>query len=329
MRIILMPKRTLCVMVLLLFAGGYLWVFPIAASRTHCFMITRGQSSVHWLKALYHKNVLSPISMLALGTRLLLSGDYRQIQAGEYCVNQGERLSSLIKKLVKGEVVQYPIVLLPGWTMEQWVDYLNKETVFKGEFDKPQWRQWRKHLSGLEGLFAPETYHVTRGSEVWALFRRAHFHQWHHLKWAFSVRDARVPFKNLYQALILASMIEKESACPNEYPKIAGVLMRRLQLRMKLQCDPTVIYALGPDFKPPLRREFLKLDSPYNTYRYYGLPPTPIAMPSQAAIDAAMHPDDSENLYFVIDGQGCHHFSETLEQHREYIRRLSELSHAA
>ena len=172
-----------------------------------------------------------------------------------------------------------------------------------------------------EGRFLPETYQFPKNSRDTELLQRAYAAMETELTRNWEKRDAKLPLKDEYQALILASIIEKETASADEYQKISGVFIRRLKKGMLLQTDPTVIYGLGESFDGNLRLRDLKTDTPYNTYTRRGLPPTPIAMPGKSAIYAAMHPDNSDTLYFVSRGDGTHHFSKTLAEHNRAVAK--------
>lgn len=172
-----------------------------------------------------------------------------------------------------------------------------------------------------EGLFYPDTYHFPRGTTDVAFLRRSHEALLQVLKEEWQSRDEGLPYQSPYEALIMASLIEKETALASERGQIAGVFVRRLQRGMLLQTDPTVIYAMQESFDGNIRRKDLQIDSPYNTYVYAGLPPTPIALVGREAIFAAMQPEEGKTLYFVAKGDGSHHFSETLQEHNRAVAK--------
>jgi len=172
-----------------------------------------------------------------------------------------------------------------------------------------------------EGLFMPDTYHFPRGTTDVAFLQRAYQALAARLAEEWERRDPALPYQTSYQALIMASIVEKETAIPEERPEIAGVFVRRLARGMRLQTDPTVIYGLGSRFDGNLRRRDLITDSPYNTYMHAGLPPTPIALPGLASIRAALHPAPGDAIYFVSRGDGSHEFSASLEAHNKAVRR--------
>ena len=175
-----------------------------------------------------------------------------------------------------------------------------------------------------EGRFFPDTYTFPRNTSDQEILSIALQKMDKVLAAVWQKRQSKLPYKTAYEALIMASIIEKETSVGSERGEISGVFVRRLQKRMRLQTDPTVIYGLGPDFDGNLRRSHLKdAANPYNSYRHHGLPPTPIAMPGRASLAAAARPDSGETLYFVADGSGGHTFSKTLEEHEEAVRKLT------
>jgi UPF0755 protein len=173
----------------------------------------------------------------------------------------------------------------------------------------------------VEGWLAPNTYFYTLGDSDIGILKRAHKHQEQILSSQWDQRAPGLPYKTPYQALIMASLVEKETAAKTEMPVISGVFVARLEKGMRLQTDPTIIYAMGSRYHGKIGYRDLKIDSPYNTYLHYGLPPGPIAMPGKGAIEAALHPAATDALYFVAKGDGTHVFSHTLEQQNAAVRR--------
>ena len=227
-----------------------------------------------------------------------------RIQAGEYAIKPGMTPRMFLAMLVEGRALQYALTLIEGWTFNE---------VMAAIAAHP------KLTHTLTGLKRGEI--MQPGTTDIEILRRAYQRMTKILEHVWAVRDPELPYKTPYEALTMASLIEKETAVAAERPHIAGVFIRRLQQGMPLQTDPTVIYALGGQFNGDLRRRDLELDHPYNTYRYPGLTPTPIAMPGEAAILAALHPTKDDALYFVSKGDGTHHFSATLEEHNSAIVR--------
>ncbi len=254
-----------------------------------------------------------------------LSGKAQHIQAGEYRLSEGLTPAQLLQNMVEGKVRQYAITLIEGHTFREMMAQIKADPYIKhtlnGLSDSEIMAQLGHPDEHPEGRFLPETYHFPRGLSDVEFLRRAYTSLSEVLEREWQQRDVGLPLKTPYEALTLASIVEKETGLESERPQIAGVFIRRLEKRMRLQTDPTVIYGLGPDFDGNLRRKDLKLDGPYNSYTRRGLPPTPIAMPGADAIRAVMHPDDGDTLYFVAKGDGSHHFSATIEEHNRAVTK--------
>jgi len=248
-------------------------------------------------------------------------------RAGEYRLEAGMTPPDVIGHLASGRVVQYRFTIVEGWTFRQLLEALaangdlNHELALAdaSAFDV---RELLPELEHPEGWFLPETYLFTRGDSDRDLLLRAHDAMQEALADAWASRDTGLPLETPYELLILASIVEKETALAHERGQVAGVFVRRLQKRMRLQTDPTVIYGLGDAFDGDIRRRDLVTDTPYNTYTRHGLPPTPIALPGRAALQATAHPEPGDTLYFVADGSGGHTFSRTLEEHQQAVDRL-------
>ena len=230
-----------------------------------------------------------------------------------------------MRQLVDGDVVTYQVTIPEGLTLAQALAVLAKNPVLTPELEGARDHRLIDIAQGAataEGLFLPETYRFERGDTDWQIMQRAHAALQRTLEAAWANRAAGLPYETPYEALVMASIVERETGVPAERREIAGVFVRRLMKNMRLQTDPTVIYGLGEGFDGNLRRSHLRDDSnPYNTYRHKGLPPTPIALPGRAAIEAAMHPLPGETLFFVARGDGSHQFSITLEAHEEAVRK--------
>jgi len=243
----------------------------------------------------------------------------RRLQAGEYRLVSGMTPQTLLQLLVDGRVIQHAITLVEGQTFRETLQRIQAhpfiEVTLQGLDDMEIMS--RLGHAGLhpEGRFLPDTYHFTRGTTDLEFLQRAFDAMSKYLESAWPERDAGLPLQTPEDALVLASIVEKETGLAEERPVIAGVFIRRLQRGMRLQTDPTVIYGLGEQFDGNLRRRDLERDTPYNTYTREGLPPTPIAMPGAAAIAAVLHPAAGDSLYFVSRGDGSHYFSATLEEH--------------
>lgn len=254
-----------------------------------------------------------------------LNGLGRQIRAGEYQIRPDESTIALIQALYNGLVYYRNITFVEGWTFRQLRDQLDQapaihhDTVGMSAHDlKLALGIEEKHL---EGLFYPDTYFYVKGVSDIELLRRAHQAMTDLLARDWATRAANLPYHSPYQALIAASLIEKETANHAEKPIIAGVIATRLKKRMRLQIDPTVIFALGHKHRGILSRNDLKTKSKYNTYLHYGLPPSPIGIPGQVSIQAALHPSDSNYLYYLAKHDGNHVFSSSYREHRNAYQR--------
>lgn len=255
-----------------------------------------------------------------------LSGRATDIKAGEYFLAPGMSTRDVLRLFHEGQVIRYQVTLVEGWTFRQAVKHLRSQDTLENRLvaDMPLWQQLgieNPIARHPEGLFFPDTYDYLKGSSDTDILRRAYRRMEAVIEEEWAGRDANLPFATPYEALIMASIVEKETGAPDERRRIAGVFVRRLQQNMRLQSDPTVIYGLDEADKKNLRRVHLDdRDNPYNTYRHRGLPPTPIALPGRQAIAATLNPSDGGELYFVAKGDGSHHFSATLEEHLQAVR---------
>lgn len=286
-------------------------------------MLEPGTSYAGLVRQLERRNLTrDPLWWRALGWRLDAGG---RLQAGEYRIEPGMLPRELLERVMAGRVVQYPFTIVEGWTFGELRTALAAEDRLKNTLEGLDGPQIMVRLDRPEehpeGRFLPETYHFTRGTPDIEILRRAYRDMSRTLESAWESRDAGLPYGSPNEMLVMASIIEKETAVPAERQRIAGVFVRRLERGMRLQTDPTVIYGLGEGFDGDLRRGDLRRDSPYNTYTRGGLPPTPIAMPGRASIEAAAHPAEGEALYFVSRGDGTHVFSRTLEEHNRAVAR--------
>ncbi len=258
--------------------------------------------------------------------RVLLRLQPVVFQAGEYRLEAGMTPPGLLHKLHSGEVIQYRFTLVEGWSLKQLVAALNADPVLAGDALPDEESAVRQLLDmewpHAEGAFLPETYVFVRGDTRKALLRRAHQDLLDTLMEAWQQRREDHPVQSPFELLVLASIIEKETALKDERERISGVFVRRLERGMRLQTDPTVIYGMGDAYDGDIRRRDLQTDTPYNTYTRDGLPPSPIAMAGRASLFAAAHPAPGDSLYFVADGQGGHTFSATLAEHQRAVNKL-------
>lgn len=255
-------------------------------------------------------------------------GKAAKIKAGNYEVEPSITPLKLLQKITEGDATQDAITFIEGWTFREIRKALDAHPAVRhdtrGFADADILRQLEIREPSPEGLFFPDTYHFSNGSSDLAILRRAHRLMRAHLEAQWQVRSADLPLKTPYEALVLASIIEKETGQEAERPLIAAVFINRLRLGMKLQSDPTVIYGLGDTFDGNLRKRDLLNDTPYNTYTREGLPPTPIAMPGLASLRAALNPAQSDALYFVSRGDGTSQFSRTLGEHDRAVAKYQK-----
>lgn len=254
-----------------------------------------------------------------------VTGEATRLKAGEYRLEPGMTPRDLLRMLVAGRVVQHSLTIVEGWTFAQVLRALARQDALRptlpGLSPELVMEQIGAPAVHPEGRFLPETYYFPRGTSDLEVLRRAYRDMAAFLSSAWEARDPTLPLKSPDEALVLASIVERETGQAVERPQVAGVLVRRLQKGMLLQVDPTVIYGLGERFDGNLRREDLNRDTPYNTYVRPGLPPTPIAMPSRASVLAALHPAPGTALFYVSRGDGGHQFSDSYDEHRRAVTR--------
>jgi len=260
------------------------------------------------------------------------SGAASGIHAGEYRLEPGGTPRTLLEQFSRGAVQMYSFTIIEGWNHRDLLRALQSNDAISQSLTDEDWPAFLESLGAAtthpEGLFLPETYRVPRNTTDRQVLKQAYELMQDVLQEEWQGRSAVIPVSTPYETLILASIVEKETARADERPRIAGVLARRIEKRMRLQMDPTVIYGIGASFDGNLTRKHLRTDTPYNTYTRRGLPPTPIAMPGRAAINAVLHPADGEEVYFVATGlgDGSHKFSATKAEHdaavAEYLTRL-------
>lgn len=249
----------------------------------------------------------------------------RVLKVGEYVLTKGATAADILQQLTDGKTRQYSITFPEGWTFKQMLQAIKENPNLQHTLSDTELKDLMAQVGSdknhPEGLFFPDTYFFEKNTSDVELLKRAHERMQAVLREEWRKRDQDVPLENPYQALILASIVEKETGASEERRQIAGVFARRLKKGMLLQTDPTVIYGMGDDYHGDIRHKDLREPTPYNTYVIEGLPPTPIAMPGKQAIAAALHPDDGDSLFFVARGNGRHAFSATLAEHEKYVDR--------
>ena len=248
-----------------------------------------------------------------------------RVRAGEYLLETGQTPDDLLETFTSGKSIQYGFTVIEGWSFRQMMAALAEDPVIvhtlQGKNDAEIMRAIGYPDQHPEGMFFPDTYRFPKGTTDADFLKRAYDVMQQHLEREWLQRETDLPLNSSYEALILASIIEKETAVGSERPLIAGVFTERLRRNMRLQTDPTIIYGLGSSFDGDIRFRDLKKDTPYNTYLHAGLTPTPIALPGLDSIRAALHPEPTKALYFVSRGDGTHYFSETLEEHNAAVAR--------
>ncbi len=303
---------------------------PIAGiEQGDMLVVERGDSLPKVLRKLQAMGIETrDLEWRALARRMGAAG---RIQVGEYALEPGTTPRALLAAMRDGRVTSYRFTIIEGWNIRELRAALAKATPLKQEGAQLDHAALMQALGRggqhPEGRFLPETYHYTRSDSDLDLLRRAADAMDKALAEAWEGRDQGLPLRTPHELLTLASIVEKETGAPEERPQIAGVFVRRLQVPMRLETDPTVIYGLGSAYDGNIRRRDLDTDTPYNTYTRDGLPPTPIAMPGRAALQAAARPAPGDALFFVAigDGSGRHVFSRTYAEHRaavaEYLQR--------
>lgn len=287
------------------------------------YRVPKGTTFAAVARDLERKGLIANARYLELYGRY--TGQAKRIRAGEYRLTADLQPDALLALLVSGRSISYSLTLLEGWNIRQVRAAVAGHDALAQTLDGVDNAALMARLGRPdvhpEGRFFPDTYRFTRGMTDLEFLRRAMETMDRELAAAWEGRADDIPLNNPYEALILASIIEKETGQVAERPEIAGVFTRRLRKGMKLQTDPTVIYGMGERFDGNLRRRDLREDTPYNTYVHHGLPPTPISMPGRGALQAAVNPADGKTLYFVSRGDGSHVFSETLKQHNAAVRK--------
>jgi len=249
------------------------------------------------------------------------------IKAGEYEIQPGASSAGVLRKLVRGDVVLREITIVEGWTVRDMLRAIREHSAIAHSLTGESEAEVMARLGSAgvhpEGQFFPDTYRFAAGTSDAEILRQAHAQMRERLRAAWDARAPKLPLADEYAALILASIVEKETGLASERPRIAGVFIRRLRIGMRLQSDPTVIYGIGASYDGNIRSRDLTNDSAYNTYTRRGLPPTPIALPGEAALRAVTQPDDSGALFFVATGEpdGSHYFSATLAEHNAAVKR--------
>jgi len=287
------------------------------------FTIEAGSSIKSIARQLSLENIVDDPWLFILLAKL--KGVETRVRAGEYRLQQEQTPNDLLELFTTGKSIQYSFTIIEGWSFRQMLKAIEADPVMthslKDKSDAEIMTMLGYPQQHPEGMFFPDTYRFPKGTSDIKFLHRAYDLMQTQLQREWSNRSPGLPLNSAYEALILASIIEKETAVASERPLIASVFIRRLQKNMRLQTDPTVIYGIGEQFDGDIRYRDLRKDTPYNTYLHKGLTPTPIALPGVEAIWAALHPAESDALYFVAKGDGTHQFSGTLKQHNKAVKK--------
>lgn len=308
-------------------ATGYYALRPLALPMTPFeFELKQGSSLKGMARDLRDAGLLQQDWAFVWLVRLL--GKAGEIQAGSYALTQPVSPLELTRIITRGEVSLRQVSIIEGWTFREMRAALNANPDITHDTmnlsDAEILQRIGAPESHPEGLFFPDTYSFATGTSDLNILRRAYQGMQQRLQEAWNAREPGLPLETPYQALILASIVEKETGTPADRPMIAGVFVNRLRRGMLLQTDPAVIYGLGEKFDGNLRKRDLLADTPYNTYTRAGLTPTPIALPGAAALQAALHPAQTDALYFVARGDGSSHFSGTLAEHNRAVNQYQK-----
>lgn len=303
--------------------AGHRWALARAPLE---LVVEQGDTARTLAASLRRQGVALPTWAFVAAARL--RGDATRLRAGSFELEHPVSLRELLDRLVRGDPSQREVRLIEGWTFRQIRQALAAQPMLRQELPQLSDAQLLARLGasepGLEGLFHPDTYSFAPQSSDVSLLQRAYRRQQQLLADTWARRRPDSPLRTPYEALVLASIVEKETGRAEDRPHVAGVFLNRLRRGMLLQSDPTTIYGLGEAFDGNLRRRDLLADTPYNTYVRAGLPPTPIAAPGLAALRAVVEPAPTSALYFVARGDGSSQFSDTLEAHNRAVRQFQK-----
>ena len=327
------PKLIAAVFVIGLLVCAYvlsqsLWKDYPTDKKVQMLSIEKGQTYSKFIDQLDDNDQVKFPIVLKLYQRLVIKDT---MKAGVYEVHQGDSIASVLSMVSNAENAQMSrILVIEGTTFKQLKQQLKNNQYVKNTVLDQSDAEILKVIGATEshpeGLFAPDTYFYAKGETDITILKDLYQRQQKILAEEWAKRSADLPYDNAYEALIMASIVEKETSIDAELEQVSGVFVRRLNIGMRLQTDPTVIYGMGDRYKGNIRRSDLTTPTPYNTYTINGLPPTPIALPSQKSIHAALHPDDGKAIYFVATGDGGHKFSNTLDEHNQAVKAyLAEL----
>lgn len=315
----------LLALALLCAAGAFYWAQqPIVSEGKPIEFSVRAGSSVN-ASAQQIADAGVPVNPLLFELLVRLSGNAGRLKAGHYELKPSETPMRLMQKLVRGEFSQEALTIIEGWTFKQMRQTLGNHPALTHDTaqlsDDELMAKIAPDYKHPEGLFFPDTYLFAKGTSDWLIYRQAHAAMMKRLGEQWQKRDTALPYKSAYEALIMASIVEKETGQKSERNMIAGVFVNRLKKGMLLQTDPTVIYGMGESYQGNIRKRDLQTDTPYNTYTRAGLPPTPIALPGAQSLAAAFNPANTDALYFVARGDGSSQFSGNLDDHNRAVNQ--------
>ncbi len=295
--------------------------YPVEGTKQK-LVINNGETYTGFIDQLAKDNKVNFPILLKLYRKFFID---ETMKAGVYEVSKGMSVREVLVMISDADNAQMNrILVIEGTTTKQLLKTLKKDQYVKTEVANLPSAEMLKALNipyeHPEGLFAPDTYFFDKGANDKKILTDLYQRQMKTLDAAWEKRAQGLPYQNKYEALIMASIIERETSVDRELRQVSGVFVRRLKMGMRLQTDPTVIYGMGDNYKGNITKQDLRTPTPYNTYTINGLPPTPIALPSKKAIEAAMHPDDSNNIYFVATGNGGHKFSANLADHNRAVQ---------
>lgn len=327
-RLLLKALVVVVLLFALLGAGSYWWYSralqqPLQVSQAFILEVPAGSTPGGMLDRMERQGLLHSAFLLRLHWRLHFTG--KSLHSGEYRLTPGMSMERLFEVWSRGEVVQYRVALIEGWTFRQVRELLSRQEklrqTLEGVSDQDLMRKLGRSDQAPEGLFFPDTYLYTKGHSDLEILRQALRKMDRILDEEWRNRQQDLPYKTPYEALIMASIVEKETGVAEERAQISGVFFRRLRQGMPLQTDPTVIYGMGERYNGRITRADLKKPTAYNTYVINVLPPTPIALAGREAIHATLHPAEGSALYFVARGDGSHVFSDTLAEHNRAVQQ--------
>ncbi len=319
----ILSRSIASVLLLLLIA----WIFTskdILVNQTQIFQVKAGSSIVEVAQELSEKKIIKSKTFFTALSKLLNAN--KKLKSGYYELKPNLSVLTFINQISKGDTLKTKITLIEGKTIKYYFDQLSKDPSITSNSSFDQIMNSIGVNKPFDGWFYPETYIFNYGESIENVLMKSHETMKTKLSQLWEERDKSIPLKSPYQAIILASLIENETALDYEKPLISSVFIGRLNLNMRLQTDPTVIYALGENYSPPLTRSDLQFDHPYNTYRNKGLPPGAISSVGYQSLYAALHPAKGNDLYFVAKKDGSHAFASTYDEHKVNIKKYLKVN---